>query len=372
MFQKLLITDFKRIRELILPLLGTTVIFSVIIIFSVIFANKILYDENSITTVRVGLVDETSSDYMQKAYSMVSEMESYSVACEFVEVSSKEEGLELIEKGEIKALIIIPDNLLNSIMYGGDNPVEVIYNQDGSLETYTLNEIFVSTSSMLATAQAATTAVYSLARNSGLSDEELSTISNSIDRFYFSCILSRTETFLTNELQVTGVYTPRQFYLATGLLIMLFFCGIVFLSFIKGNNNAYILKLKSKGINRFQIISSQFLNISFSLYMIYIIFYFAALFVCILSGTKIMSFNFAALISIIPAVIFIALVVLISGYIPAGYAGSCMILFATTLVLSYIGGGIVPVSLLPEFIKDFAENTPYNFMLDILCNGLYG
>ncbi len=372
MFHRLLITDFKRIKKLIPSLLFTTLLFAAIIILCVIFANKILYKNNTMSIVKVGLVADTESGYMQKAYSLVSEMDSYRQTCEFVEVTSRDEGLSLLENGEINALIIIPDNLLNSIMYGGDNPIEVVYNPDGSLETYTINEVFISTSSMLATTQAATTTIYSLAKNMGLSDEALKSISDETDQMYFNYILSRTEIFEKEELNVTGSYTGEQFFLSTGLLIMLFFCGIVFMFFVKGNNNAYILKLKSSGINRFQILLSQFFNIIFSLYIIYLVFYFAALFVCMIFKTEIMVLRPAALTSIIPAVIFIALLVLAFGYLPAGYTGSCMILFFTTLVLAYIGGGIIPERLLPEFISSFAGNTPYHYLLETLCNGLYG
>ena len=372
MFHRLLITDFKRIKKLIAPLLCTTLFFSIIIILCVIFANKILYKDNSVSIVKVGLVADTESGYMQKAYSLVSEMDSYKQTCEFVEVSSRDEGLYFLKNGEINALIIIPDDLLNSIMYGGDNPIEVVYNPDGSLETYTINEVFISTSSMLATTQAATTTIYSIAKSMGLSDEALKSLSDEADQMYFNYILSRTDIFEKEELNVTGAYTGEQFFLSTGLLIMMFFCGIVFLFFVKGNNNTYILKLKSNGINRFQIMLSQFFNIIFSLYIIYLIFYFAVLFVCTLLKTEIMIFRPAALISIIPALVFIALIVLVSGYLPAGYTGSCMILFFTTLVLAYIGGGIIPERLLPEFIGGFAENTPYHYLLETLCNGLYG
>ena len=151
-------------------------------------SNQLLYTDNSIETVKVGLVADASSNYAKMAYSMVADMDSYRTTCEFVEAASESTGEQMLQSGEIKALIVIPDNIINSIMYGEDNPITVMYNEDGTLETHTLNEVFKSTSSMLATAQAATTIIYRTAYNLNLPADVLSAISSETDSMYLDYV----------------------------------------------------------------------------------------------------------------------------------------------------------------------------------------
>jgi len=125
------------VKQLFLRLLLTTVILAAGITAIILLSNQLLYTDNSIETVKVGLVADASSNYAKMAYSMVADMDSYRTTCEFVEVASESTGEQMLQSGEIKALIVIPDNIINSIMYGEDNPITVMYNEDGTLETHT-------------------------------------------------------------------------------------------------------------------------------------------------------------------------------------------------------------------------------------------
>jgi len=271
MFFRLFLTDLKRIKQRFLPLVLITLILAVGLSVVVLLSNRLLYNEQTIEPVNVGLVADASSPYAKMAYSMVSEMDSYRATCHFIEIASEDHGRQMLANDQIKALIIIPDNIINSIIYGEDNPITVIYNQDGTLETYTLNEVFKSTSSMLATAQAATTIIYQGAYQMGLPDTALDQIATDADNLYMDYVLSRTELYIREDLQLTGAYTPYQYYIVSGLLLLLFFSGIVFLSFIKGNSDTLRLRLKLHGITGAHIIISQYLTLTITLFMIYTI-----------------------------------------------------------------------------------------------------
>ena len=84
-----------------------------------------------------------------------------------------------------------------------------------------------------------------------------------------------------------------------------------------------------------------------------------------------LQFHISGFFAGIPAILFIGFVILLIGYLPTGYSGACLLLFLAAFLLAYIGGGIVPVRLLPDFIQNFAEHTPYYQLLNHLCNGFY-
>ena len=76
---------------------------------------------------------------------------------------------------------------------------------------------------MLATAQAATTIIYQGAYQMGLPDTALDQIATDADNLYMDYVLSRTELYIREDLQLTGAYTPYQYYIVSGLLLLLFF-----------------------------------------------------------------------------------------------------------------------------------------------------
>jgi hypothetical protein len=337
----------------------------------ILFGDKILYKNNSINTVKVGIIASADSSFSQMAYSMVEEMDSYKQACEFVYLTSEEQGITMLNNEEIKALVMVPDNIIKSIISGENNPIQVIYNQDGSLDTYTLSSIFESTASMLATAQAATCTIYGMAYKLDLSSQALDYINDDINQMYFTYVLSRMDMFINKELNATGSYSTTSFYLTSGILLLLSLTGIIFISFVKGNNNSYLTKLKIAGINKFQLALSQFIAIAVSIYILYVLIYI----LCIVLGLFVEGIDITpslqGLIYIIPAIIVITLVIIISAYLPANYAGSCMILFIFILCAAYVGGGIVPEKLLPPFVAKYTTWSPFYYMLKLTARGLF-
>ena len=79
-------------------------------------------------------------------------------------------------------------------------------------------------------------------------------------------VLSRTELYIKEDLQLTGAYTPYQYYMVSGLLLLLFFSGIVFLSFIKGNSDTLRLRLKLQSAYYNQSVSDTYDHIIYDLY----------------------------------------------------------------------------------------------------------
>ena len=92
MFFRLFLTDLKRIKQRFLPLVLITLILAVGLSVVVLLSNRLLYNEQAIEPVNVGLVADASSPYAKMAYSMVSEMDSYRTTCRFIEIASEDHG----------------------------------------------------------------------------------------------------------------------------------------------------------------------------------------------------------------------------------------------------------------------------------------
>lgn len=371
MFIRLIITDFKRIRYLLLPLFLCTAVLGASFAALAAFTEKVIYQDASPKPVRVGVVMSIDSEYGKLAYHFVTEMESYQNTCEFVTLESEEAGREMLQKEQLQAVIVVPDNILSDIIDGTNTPVTVLYREDGSLETYAANEVFVSTSSMLGTSQAAIYTALKLGRNLELSPDLQDRVNTEVNTLFFNYVLTRTALFDKTEVHATGLYPVRDFYIAAGFLLLLSMLGILFLSLLKNNAAAYIKKLKLSGISAVQAGISQWLTITATLYGIYLLLYTVAVIVSSAVSTHFLSFHTMALPAGLPVCACIALITVLIGKIPVSQAAASMILLIVVFLLAYTGGCLVPEALLPAFLKPVCTYSPYYHMIQLLCNSMF-
>lgn len=371
MFFRLLKTDFKRIGKLLPPLFLTTILLSAALLACAAFADQIMYKEKRIEPICVGIVMSIDSSYGDLAYQFVTEMDSYSTACSFVKLSSEESGAELLKSGEIQAMIIVPDQILADIMDGTNTPVTVVYNEDGSLETYLLNEIFVSTSSLLGTSQAAIYTALNLSRSFNFSPDLKTKVSADTNALFLNYVLRRTDIFDETSVRATGIYSIQEFYTASGILLLLSLSGILFMSFLKSNSSAYRMKLKISGITGLHTALSQWISITCTLYGLYLLLYILLVFLAFILPGSLLTFTFAALPVGIPVSLLIALLTVCISKLPANQAGASLILFVIIFILAFTGGCLVPRNLLPDFLKPLCSYTPYYYLLQLLCEGFF-
>ena len=112
------------------------------------------------------------------AYNTISDMDSYRSSCVFTEFSDKDTALSRLSDGDLFAVIYVPDNIISDIMDGTNTPVEVYYSDNRSIDTFVLNDLFRSTSSMLGISQAAIYSVQAIGRNMELPEDIQDTLRN--------------------------------------------------------------------------------------------------------------------------------------------------------------------------------------------------
>ena len=94
------------------------------------------------------------------ALGMVSNMESLSSMVTIKQTTSEDEAKAMLDSGEVKAAVIIPEGMIHTIMSGtNDLPARIIYPGEPSIETVIFRQIVDSLSQMVASSQ---TGVYAL------------------------------------------------------------------------------------------------------------------------------------------------------------------------------------------------------------------
>ena len=371
MFIRLLITDIKRIFTYIPSILISIVIIGGVLFAAAFCSDRLFYDEQEAQPINVGIVMYISSDYGAAAYNMVAGMDSYSSYCSIIEIPDEETGLSMIADGELTAMIVVPDNIISDINNGTNTPIKVVYEPDGTFESYILNEIFVSTSSMLAVSEAAIYTGTKLARNMELSEETVKSINHDLNMLMTEYVLARTDIFETEQIYVTGTYSVTEHYMVTAVILITLLSGVAFMGFMKGNNTALRNKLHIYGINDFLIFLSRLISVFIYLCGITIAGCIAVCIITYASGLNQPVFSLKLVLGLFLTSFCAAILITFIGSISGSHYTACMLLVSAVLIFAYVGGLLVPQNLLPEVIRHIAPYTPLYRLNDLLCGLMF-
>lgn len=231
---------WKRSLRLLPAQLFITVVLLASMSGLVFGAQKFLYGEQLYRQQKVAIVVEDDSRYTPMLIKFVQQMDSVRTACKF-QIEDREDAFLQLQEGEVLAVMVVPQNVLEDIMNGTNTPVQVYMPQDATFESAVFGELLASGASLLTTAQAQTYAVYDLAiladtlaaqqSETPQAMEHLHQYEQDIDDWNLDRALKRGKLFSTETVNVTGKVDLPLFYgISAGILItMLWGMGASFL-----------------------------------------------------------------------------------------------------------------------------------------------
>lgn len=184
--------------------------------------------------MRLGYVasDNALTD-MVVAY--VQEIESVKELCSIERVSDEEEGLRLLQEGELAVLAVLPDDIVGEILTGSNAPVTVYMGADNALgngsyanvKSLLFQELADAAVGMLETAQAEIYAVPYILGGELFADVELvQSLYDDINRFNLITVTGREELFRTKTVSMTENDTYVIYYGSALLTLYLLFVGV--------------------------------------------------------------------------------------------------------------------------------------------------
>lgn len=222
---------WKRSLRLLPAQLFITVVLLASMSGLVFGAQKFLYGEQLYRQQKVAIVVEDDSRYTPMLIKFVQQMDSVRTACKF-QIEDREDAFLQLQEGEVLAVMVVPQNVLEDIMNGTNTPVQVYMPLDATFESTVLGELLASGASLLTTAQAQTYAVYDLAISADTlaaqqsetpqAMEHLHQYEQDIDDWNLDRALKRGKLFSTETVNVTGKVDLPLFYgISAGILITL-------------------------------------------------------------------------------------------------------------------------------------------------------
>lgn len=290
------------------------------------------------------------------------------------QTTSEDEAKAMLDSGEVKAAVIIPEGMIHTIMSGtNDLPARIIYPGEPSIETVIFRQIVDSLSQMVASSQTGVYALYEIYDDFDATEKQQDKANTQLNDLYINAVLKRDALFqivgsdieessLEKEEISSDNAPATDFvlvgYLCSGLALLFLLSGINLCFFFVAPNRTVLPALSRLGLS-----DSFCLLADFSAAVICQWLIFSA--ICLLIGT------IGSAAHIVPA--FLIGRTLVSCFVCAFFScalelficrichgkQACMITtFAVSLLVMYASGCLIPSAFLPDMLRRISATLP--------------
>ncbi|MBD5476961.1 MAG: ABC transporter permease [Lachnospiraceae bacterium] len=193
----------------------------------------------------IGVVAREDDRVTRMALQYVENLESASQVCHFIQMP-EEEGFLALEKGEIAALVVLPEQIVQGIMDGHNPTVDIFFPKNAGLEAMLLRELTESGAGLLRVAQAQIYGAYDTAAAYGMM-EQLSVMETDIDSYNLAFALDRLAVYDTETVSATGQMSVLQYYAASGAVLFLLLSGMALYPVMRREPLAFRRQLARQG-----------------------------------------------------------------------------------------------------------------------------
>lgn len=375
-YSKLISLEWKRALKVLPLMLAETVILCVFLGMFLFLCQKLFFTDSFLQRIPIGLVMEEENKMTELALSYLEGMESISSACEFRKMS-QEEGRRALERGEIAALMVLPEEMMEAILDSRNYPVKVYFPRNSSLGALLIKELTDAGAGMLSVAQAEVYAAYDMNLSFG-NTEELSKLEKDINLFNMKFAMARERLIRTRTLQISEEIPLLTHYLASGITLLLMLWGIACGRFLKGDNQAFGRQLLRAGVRRWQWmlakLSGTLLVLGIGAVCVFGLLAALRLNPRMLRMLEMLGieagFTAAGLPGLAIMLLCIAALLLFCYQAAPGRSSGMILIFVITLVLIFVSGGFIPAVFLPESLNSLAQWLPGNAFIHVIASVL--
>lgn len=343
---------------------------------------KSMEQEPLAVSVDIGVVVREDNRMTRMALNYVENMESVSQLCRFVQVS-EEEGIQMLEQGELAALVVLPEQLVEGIMNGQNPSVIVVFPKNARLEAMLFRELTESGAGLLRVAQAQIYGAVDTAREYGLT-EQLSVMEADIDSYNLAFALDRLAMFDEEEISVTGRMSVLQYYVASGVILFLLLLGMAAYPVMQREPAAFRSQLMRQGVGGLWQFFCRwlcgFVCIGLLVFVIWAAFqamgFLAPELKEQLASALVSGRNHIAVgvrVSVILLIIVTAATLIDMIYSLAGSrTAGILLIFLVSVLMVYLSGGFVPSVLMPQAMRTVGEALPTSYLIRAFVGLLTG
>lgn len=321
----------------------------------------------------IGVVVREENVMTKMALGYVENLESASKICHFITLQ-EEEGFQLLQNGEIAALIVLPEQLVEGIMNGANPSVEVYFPENAGLETLLLRELTESGAGLLRVAQAQTYGAYDTAAAYHMMDM-LSVMQGEIDSYNLAFALDRLAVYEEKTVSATGRMSIIQFYGASAAILFLLLSGMAVYPVMQQEPVAFRKQLARQGTGEaWQCFCKWFCGfVCMGLFcgITWIVWKIAG--ALLPEAAKAVSAMMSGAGSGSTVGVKIGMVILIVTTVSAfsyfiyslsgGRTGAVLLIFLLSVIMIYLSGGFIPSVFLPGAVQTIGEILPTSYLI---------
>lgn len=205
-------------------------------------------------------------------FNILTEMESLKDYCEFIQTDNAT-AETMLKKGEVYGIVYIPEGFVEDVLNGQNTPARIILPDNPGIETSLFRSVLNAGSNTLAYVQSGIYALSDAYNHFGLSDK-IAAATDELNDYYIRFVVNRSSMYSIKTVSATGSLSGIQYYICSGLVIIIVLSGFLLGSFITGENRQTEIMLKRSGIGNIFTCGCRIfaISISYSILLIGILF----------------------------------------------------------------------------------------------------
>lgn len=356
----------KGIKELPYALLGMSAL--CLILGTVAFcAAKLLYQQEELSRSDVAIVTADTEDaYLQLALGLVGSMDSASLTMDF-HIMTEPEARSALQKRQVTAVLFLPEQLIDGILYGTNPPIHVLFATQDALSSVFLTEMTLAGARLLSGAQAAIYAAGEIHTALGMQDE-LSDACDKINRKNLNYALNREKLFAEDATSLQGTNSTAIYYAAAGILLVLLFITTAFTAMLRRESRDYYQLLFSRNISSIQYLLARICSFALFFFLLQILFYLIASFIPALDKIEGLLlrpkniFRNNCLLFFLTNSFFLAAYANMIFLTAKDVSGGILISYSVSSLMAFCSGCIIPAAFFPVSLQKISSYLPAYYL----------
>lgn len=328
--------------------------------------------------IRLAVVGDAEDDFVKNGVSLLQEMDSSRYTCT-IEQMDEEKAQRALERGEISGYMIVPEDFLESVMYGDNSKITFVTGtgQHG-LGTMLARELADTVSVMLTETQSGIYAFSRFARQ----ERETQSLDKQIFRLnlrYFDVVLPRADVYEIDTPDSTSFLSVQGYYLCSALLLFFLFFGTAssYLFIRREDSLGRMLAVRGRGalgqtLSEYGAVCVM-TGLSYAAVAAALLAVSAGMGVTVpeLEGQGIQA-GFTALLLMALLVPVVSALQYFLCQLVRSLAGGVLLSFCCVVGLAYLSGCFYPMSFFPPAIQEISAWLPTALLLEYLQRVLTG
>lgn len=315
--------------------------------------------------MKVGVTVPEQDTMAMALVNTIQDMGELSSFCDF-SIVTEEEGKKKLEQGEISALIVVPEEILQKVYRNDKVSIAMYMPGKPTLESALIREFAEAGTSLVLTAKAGDYTAYHMYQKYGKAGT-MQKVAQDMNGQYIQFVI-RQETLFQNR-PVTGKdgISDEDRMILSAIVLVLFLLAIPVLQLRRKEAPVLSLQLARKGIRPLFSLLCNECMIAFILWV--------AMSAGIFSLVMILGWKIA--VGVLVCCLFLGCLLTAAALLllytsGQGTAGGVLLIFFASLAQIFLAGGIFPVSVLPEICVRIGNILPGGLLMRFLYQGMTG